>query len=140
MMSTIIVGSIAAVVGMSLLLLAAAALFWGIRHTMSVENAPVIAMEGQLAALELTVAGLPSLWEEERKRAKRAQDSARKSREDADAKLEAVLELQESAGELREGNEEGSGELGMQPLLPRLGSPPDPGIHERAAAVAHLVR
>lgn len=140
MMSTIIAGSIAAVVVLSLLGLMAAALFWGIRQTMSVENAPVASMEGRMAAMELTIAGLPSLWEEERKRAKRAQDSARKSREDADAKLLAIAEYEESGSELRPEYEEGGGEPEMHPVFPRLGATADPGLQARANAVAHLLR
>lgn len=140
MTSTVIAGSIAAVVALGFLMVAAAALFWAIRQTLAVENAPVVAVEGRLAALEVLVAGLPSLWEEERRRAKKAQDSARKSHEAANAKLQTILELEESGGELREVDEDGSGGLEMQPVLPRLGSPPDPGLHERAQAVAHLMR
>lgn len=140
MISTVIAGSIAAVFALGVLGLGAAALFWGIRHTMAVQNAPAASLEGRLAAVELKVDGLPSLWEEERKRAKRSQDSARKAREDADSKLAAIAEYEQSAGDVRGGDEGGGEEVEMHHVLPRLGPPTEPGVDERVAAIAHLLR
>lgn len=52
----------------------------------------------RVAALEVTVQGLPSLWEDERKRAERAFASARAARSKLDREREEQLESEDGEG------------------------------------------
>jgi len=110
------------------------------RQTKAVEKAPGEAVEARLAALEVTVMGLPSLWEEERKRAFRYADSARKSEASAEEKLALVEEITDAATDLREPDGDGGEEQWVPTVLPRLGNAPEPNREDRLAAVAHLLR
>jgi len=103
-------------------------------------TAPTEAVEVRLAALEVTVQGLPSLWEEERKRAKRAQDSARKDREHSEQIRAELAEEVERVDEFSVPDGEGIEPERVQPMLRRLGGAPSEGLHERAQSVAHLMR
>ena len=97
-------------------------------------------MEVRIAKLEMEIKALPSLWEEERKRAERSADSARKARASAQAKLEQVEEILEGDGdeEIPFGDAAGGEIRELQPVLPGLGGNATEGIHERAEALKHL--
>ena len=94
----------------------------------------------RVAELEVIVRGLPSLWEEERQRAKKQADSAKQANRESARKLEEVEELIEAGLEVPGGNAQGSDQFEMQPMHPRLGDPPTADRKERVEAVAHLLR
>jgi len=94
----------------------------------------------RISELEVLTAGMPSLWEDERKRAKRDADSARKARQFAEEKLEQVEELIAENTELPLGDGEGGGAREMHPVSTGLAPDHEPGIEDRVAAVAHLLR
>ena len=104
------------------------------------KNAPGEAMEVRVAQLEMRVEGLPSLWEEERKRAERSADSARKARASAQAKLDEVEEIIEGATDedVSFNDVRGSEEGPMQPVLPGLGGSTTEDINAKAEALKHL--
>lgn len=140
MVVTIVAVSLAVVFTLGSLGLGTAAVLSVVRRTQHEVQAPSEALEVRIAALEVTVMGLPSLWEEERKRAKRAQDSARKDREHSETIREEIAEAIEGADELRDVDEEGSDIERVLGMRPNMGVPAVAGLHERAAAVAHLMR
>ena len=140
MILTIVAVALAVVFVLGVLGLGATALLQVIRRTERELGAPNEEVEVRLASLEVTVAGLPSLWEEERKRAKRAQDSARKDREHAEAIREQVSEAIEGSEELRDDDVQGEPELGVHDMRANMGVPAATGLADRAAAVAHLLR
>jgi hypothetical protein len=78
----------------------------------------LVELMGKVAALEVTVAGLPSLWEEERKRAKRSYAAARA----AESKLARQREEDEEDDDDEEGDDvlalhaRGGGAGGLYPL------------------------
>jgi len=94
----------------------------------------------RVAELEVIVRGLPSLWEEERQRAKKQADSAKSANREAARKLEEVEELIEAGLEVPSGNAPRGDQLEMQPMPTRLGDPTAPDRRERVDAVAHLLR
>lgn len=94
----------------------------------------------RVAELEVIVRGLPSLWEEERARAKKQADAAKSANREAARKLEEVEELISSGAEISGGDAEGGPQLEMHPLSTRLGDPPAPDREQRVEAVAHLLR
>jgi len=140
MVTTILV-SIGAVT-FSLLVLGggAAALFTYLRQNIPEKATGFEHAEARIAALEVKIEGFPSLWEEERKRAKRSQDSARKSHEAAASKLEEVQELIDENANVPtlDGVRGEEGEVHYMP--PRLGDAPAPDVADRVAAIAHLLR
>jgi len=147
MISTILVIGGVAVVSASLLGGGAAALYVYIRKNLAPRSTegrapePLLVEHGmRISELEITVKGLPSLWEEERKRAKRAADAARKARESADQKLDEIEALIEESADIPGINAAGGPEPEMQRVRPNMGVPADPGLQDRAAAVAHLLR
>jgi len=147
MISTIVVSAIAVVVSLGLLGGGAAALFVYLKRNLSdgkpAGQAPEAVMAGygmRLAELEITVKGLPSLWEEERKRADRAADSARKARASAEEKLAEVEEIIEANEGVPGLDEPAELELQLQPMRANMGVPAEAGLQERVAAVAHLMR
>ncbi len=140
MLLTIVAVALAVVFTLGSLGLGTAALLQVIRRTEREISAPGEAVEVRIAALEVVVQGLPSLWEEERKRAKRAQDSARKDREHAEDLRAEVSEAIEGAEELRGVDEDGGQIEGVHPMRKNMGVPSRPGLQERAAAVAHMLR
>jgi len=140
MISTVVVSVGAVVLGLALLGAGTAALFVYVRREIMKDKRDEAPMELRLAALELTVQGLPSIWEDERARTQRAADAARAARKSAEDKLEEVQELIESQEELPLLDEGGIEERGVPPMRARLGDPPAPNRRERAAAVAHLLR
>jgi len=140
MILTIASVALAVVFTLGSLGLGAAALLQVSRRTEREMHAPTEAVEVRIAALEVTVAGLPSLWEEERKRAKRSQDSARKDREHAESVREEVADAIEGSEDFRPVDESGSPEPGVLPMRANMGVAPNPGIHERAAQMSHLLR
>jgi len=109
------------------------------RRIIGAESSPQGALEVRVSELEVKIQSLPSLWEEERKRAKRSQQAAETARRSADEKLEEVQELIEEHGDLPAVNENGSDGQRVQPLRTNMGISPTPGIEERVAAVAHLL-
>jgi hypothetical protein len=104
------------------------------------QNAPGEAMEVRIAKLEMEIKALPSLWEEERKRAERSADSARKARASAQSKLDQLEEIIEGEEdeEIPFDDAAGSRNRELQPVLPGLGGNATEGIHERAEALKHL--
>jgi len=140
MISTVVVSSVAVAVLLTLLLGGTAALFTYISRSLALTNAPGKAVEARLASLELTVKGLPSLWEEERKRAERAADSARKARTAAEKILAEVPELEPADEGVLTLDGAGSDEPEMRYVRPGLAPPIDKGFPDRVAAIAHLLR
>jgi len=143
MTSTVVVS--VAVITLALLVLGAGvvAAFAYLRSQMPEKNVDGTVAEGfgaRLAAVEIQVQGLPSLWEDERNRAKRDADSARKARKVAEDKLEEVEELIEAGLEPGGENATRSDQVEMQPMSTRLGDPPASDRRERVEAVAHLLR
>ncbi len=140
-MTSTVVGSVAAIT-VALLVLGAAvvAVFVYLRRELHVETDPKEALELRVATLELQIQEFPSLWEEERKRAKRSQQAANAARKDAEEKLEEVAELLEAGEQLPIEYGEGVEEAGVQPMRTRLGDPPAADRVERVAAIAHLMR
>jgi len=94
----------------------------------------------RVAELEVLVRGLPSLWEEERQRAKKHADAAKTAQRDAARKLEQVEEIIEAAEQVPGLDEATGGEREMQRVLPRLAGSAQPGQEDRVAAIAHLMR
>ncbi len=140
MISTVVVSGVAVAILLALMLGGAAALFTYISRTNALTNAPGKAMESRLASLEITVKGLPSLWEEERKRADRAADSARKARTAAEKILAEVGEVEDPGQGVPEFDGAGGEQLEMSYVRPGLASPIDPDFQNRVASVAHLLR
>lgn len=118
----------------------AVALFAYLPKILTLRNDPGDALEIRVAELELKVLALPSLWEEERKRALRAQDAGRKSRKDAEDKLEEVQELIEANLAVPGVDEALGDQHELHPVPTRLGDAPAADKRERVAAIAHLLR
>jgi len=97
-------------------------------------------MEVRMAALELRMDSLPPLWKEERDRAKRSADAARKARTDAENKLEEVQELIEANLAVPDVDEAHGDQREMFPVPTRLGDPTPSDRRARVQAVAHLMR
>jgi len=143
MTSTVVVAISAVTLALMMLGASAAALLVYLRREFQSERPAGNLMEEhgvRIAQLEVMVEGFPSLWEEERKRAKRDADSARKSRSVAEEKLAEVEELIQAGSEFPGGDAAVVDQLEMQPLHPRLGDPPASDRRERLEAVAHLLR
>jgi len=143
MIWNIIAASGAVVLSLLILGSAATALFVYLRRVLAVEKPhgnDLESLSARVADIEIQVKGLPSLWEDERKRAKRDADAARKARSVAEEKLAEVEELLETHGEIPGGHEEVLDRQGVLPLSARLGDPPASDKQERIAAIAHLLR
>lgn len=140
MISTVVGVAVVVVLGVSLLSAGAATLFLYLRKTIIAESTPRGALEDRVTTLELQVAGLPSLWEDERKRAKRYNDAAKQARKAADEKLEEIEEIVASNGELPGEHAPAGAQLEMQPVRTNMGVAPASDLAERAAAVEWLVR
>jgi len=140
MVWTIVAGVGAVILVLATSLAGVAALFTYLQRIKPPASAAGSALEARLAAVELTVMGLPSLWEDERRRSERARDASRKARDSADEKLEEVAELIESGADLRSVDGEGSEQTQLQLMRGNLGPAPDASLHERAAALEHLLR
>ncbi len=116
-------------------LVAIAALSWrALERKTQGEPIPqaAVQMESRLAALELTVAGLPSLWESERSRAEAAANSARTARARAERltrEREAELEADHN---VRGDDAEESGGGRMPAVRQDLGPHPQPDGYSRA--------
>lgn len=137
----VILATVGSVTGALLVL--GAALAVAVKYLKAGPVAPSSHQEGlgeRVAELEVAVRGLPSLWEEERNRAKKHADSAKQANREAARKLEEVAQLVEAELALPGGNAPGGDQLEMQPLSTRLGDPTSPDRAERVAAVAHLLR
>jgi len=81
-------------------------------------------LSSKLAALETTVKGLPSLWEEERERAKKHADRASAAYRGAESILTAIEAEDEDAGEdpdVYGDDEERGGDEGVRPLHDGVG-------------------
>jgi len=139
MISTIVVSAIAAVLSIGLLMGGAAVAFTYIRNNMPVQTGPPEALQLRVAELELKIEGMPSLWEEERKRAKRAHQAAESARRSAEEKLGEVEELIAEHGGVPDEHEVGGEDQRLLPLRTNMGTPATPGIEDRVAAVAHLL-
>jgi len=144
---TILVAVGAIVAGLLILAAAAGALFVYIRREIGSGKTAGSPMEEvvnghgmRIAQLEVTVKGLPSLWDEEVKRAKRSMDSARKARDSAEEKLDAVEELIAENMDVRENDGGGGREPSMQPVPSGLAPSHEADLEGRVAAVAHLLR
>jgi len=147
MISTVVGIAVVVLLSFSVLMGGGATLFMYLRRQIVSERGPqstvqdrLSAIEGAYAALELQVRGLPSLWEDERKRAKRSHDAANTARRSAEEKLEEIEELIESANGILPTDGEGIPDQGVLPLRSNMGVPATPGLKERAAAVEHLLR
>jgi len=94
----------------------------------------------KVAALETVVKGLPSLWEEERERARQHADRAATAYRSAEKLLAAVDDADEGEDEghpLYDDDEEAGPSEGVLPLQPGLGlsaSGDEQDLRERAAA------
>lgn len=89
-------------------------------------EAPQTSVEVRLAALELTVAGLPSLWESERTRAEAAANSARTARARAERLVKQRLELEDADDDVRDDDGD-AGQIERVPAVPQnVGAPPIP--------------
>lgn len=140
MIGTVVGIAVVAVLSIALLVGGAAALYVYIRRNLAVERNPREALELRVAELELQIKALPSLWEEERKRAKRAQGAANAARRDVEEKLEQIEAFNAETGDLRPPDEAGFPEDGVLPVRTNMGTAPVEGLQDRAAAVAHLMR
>jgi len=140
MTSTVLVSIGAVTLALLILGAGAAALFVYLRR----EFKPAVADQGPLelrvAQLELQVRELPSIWEDERKRAKRSADAARAARKSAEEKLEEVAELIEANEQIPIEYGEGSEAPGMLDMPGGLAPAHESGVQERVANVAHLMR
>ena len=96
-------------------------------------------MEERLTHLELKVEGLPSIWENHEKRARRAQDAAKKARNDASEKLDQLEEILESSEIVSAEHENGLDSQRMLPMSTGVGTPLAPDLQERFDAVRHLL-
>lgn len=137
---TILVSVGAVVAGLLILAAGAVGLYVYLRQQSPPPSGHQEGLGERVAELEVLVRGLPSLWEEERQRAKKQADSAKQANREAARKLEEVEELIEAGLEIPGGNEAGSNPLEMQPMPTRLGDPPASDRRERVEAVAHLLR
>jgi len=140
MTSTVVVSIGAIVLLLALFGGSAVALFAYLPKVLSPRNDVSESVEVRIAELELKIAALPSIWEDERLRAKRSADSARKARKDAEDKLDQVQELIEANVAIPGVDETLGGEEQLRFMYPRLGDPPAADRRERVAAVAHLLR
>jgi len=140
MIGTIVVGAIAAVVSIGLLMGGAAVAFTYIRNSAPVQSGPPEALQLRVAELELKIEGMPSLWEEERKRAKRAHQAAESARRLADEKLEEIEEIIAENGSVPVEHEERGEEQRVLPLRKNMGVAPQEGIEERFHAIEHLLK
>ena len=143
MLSTVLV-SIAAVVGACVLIgvgAAAAALYRGdSRNIRPPKKAPSSDQEpylqtlaAKVAALEIKLEGLPSLWEEERERAKKHGDRAQQAVRDLEARLTEGDEESDADEDLSADDAPG-GQLGLMPSVPEaVDDDPDAAVKERAA-------
>lgn len=94
-------------------------------------------LEARLAAVEVKVEALPSLWEEERSRAERAHAAARAARSSAQKKLDELEALQDGDDEDAEvqWDDAGGGPGGGLPAVPEgMASDGDDDLRSRAAA------
>lgn len=140
MTSTVVVAIGAVTLALLVLGSSAAALFVYLRGEARPPSSRQEGLGVRVAELEVIVRGLPSLWEEERQRAKKQADSAKQANRESARKLEQVEELIEAGLEVPGGNEKGGDQFEMLPMQPRLGDPPSPDRKERLEAVAHLLR
>lgn len=143
MTSTVVVSIGAVTLALLVLGAGAAALFTYLRREFKSERASQVDhkhYESRIVALELQVQGLPSLWEDERRRAKQNNDSAKAARRAAEAKLDEVEDLLESREQLSFVDAEGGGAGEVQHVPSGLAPPADPSLAEKVAAVAHLMR
>ena len=140
MTSTVVV-SVASIT-LALLVLGASVVgaFVYLRQTTVPASTGQAGLEERVAGLEVTVRGLPSLWEEERQRAKKHADAAKTANRDAARKLEEVAEIVEAVEQIPGLDEAGGGQIEMQRVLPRLAGTAQPGQEDRVAAIAHLMR
>jgi len=139
MISTVVGVSVVVVLAVALLTAGAAATFLYIHRTIAAEREPRAGHEERLVSLELKMEGLPSLWEDERKRARRFKDAGEAARKSAEKKLAQVEEIIEAAEDLPDVNGDGSSQLEMQPMRQNMGTPDSPDQHNRVAAIAHLI-
>jgi len=139
MISTIVVSAIAAVVSIGLLIGGTAVAFTYIRANAPVQTSPPVGLEVRVSELEVKIQSLPSLWEEERKRAKRSQQAAEAARRSTDEKLEEIEALISEGADVSGEHEEGVHILDVQPVRKNMGVPATPGVEDRLAAVAHLL-
>jgi len=139
MINTVIAITLIIVLGLTALVAGSAGTFLYVYRKISSESRPQAGYEERIVALELQVQGLPSLWEEERARAKRLKDSAEAARRSADKKLEEIEEHEQSQLDLPAFDGAGIEEPEMFPMRRNMGVPTEAGIQERAAAVAHLL-
>jgi len=143
MLSTVLV-SIAAVVGVCVLIgvgAAAAVMFRGDprdirapKKTPSGQLEPYLqTLAAKVAALEVKMEGMPSLWEEERERTKKQADRSQQAVRDLEARL-AEGEEESDADDDLSADDAPSGQLGlMPPVSEAVDDDPDADVKERAA-------
>jgi len=141
MISTVVVSILAVTVALMVLAGSSAALFMYLRREIGAGNPTGEALETRVATLELQILNFPSLWEEERKRAGRSADSARKRDEAATEKLDSIQELIDAASNISNGDGTSVEEEQMQRVRNDVALPAEApsGIEDRLAAVAHLL-
>ncbi len=140
MLSTVVISVASITVALLLLGAGVVGAFVFLRREAQPPSSHETGLGERVAELEVLVRGLPSLWEEERQRAKKQADSAKAASRDAARKLEEVQEIIEANAEIPLGHAAGSDQFEMQPMPTRLGDPPQPDRAERVSAVAHLLR
>ena len=139
MLTTIIAVAVSAVVGICSLIGAFVWAFTYLRRNPPLESSSQSGQELRIAELELQIKGLPSLWEEERLRAKRSQQAAEAARKSAEEKLEQVAGLIEEGTDVLSLDERRSEEGRVPTVRQNMGVAPTPGIEDRLAEVAHLL-
>lgn len=135
MATTIALVSGAVILTFAMFLVGVAALFTYLRGQQEPRNGNGVALETRVASLEVKIEGLPSLWEEERRRVERSADAARKARDAADRKLAAIAESEEEGGVVPAGDENGSEPSGLRDVQPGLGGATSSDLMDRARAI-----
>ena len=148
MLSTVLV-AIAAVVGVLVLIgggAAAAAMLVDTRRTIrapkkvpSTDQEPYLqTLAAKVAALEIKMEGLPSLWEEERERAKKHGDRAQQAVRDLEARLGEGAEESDASEDLS-ADDAARSALGLVPPVPEaVGDDPLAAVKERATQALEL--
>jgi len=90
-------------------------------------------LSGRVASLEVGVAALPSLWEEERERAKKHADRAMQAERDLEKRIERIAEQLDEGEDVLGADVEGGEGSGVLPLLAPVGEHTDDDFETRAA-------
>jgi hypothetical protein len=139
MIPTIIAVAVSAVASICLLMGASVAAFSYLRRNPPLERSSNSGLELRIAELEIQIKGLPSLWEEERLRAKRSQQAAEAARKSAEEKLEQVAGIIDEEPDVLNLDDRRSEQSELSQMRQNMGVTPQAGIEDRLAEVAHLL-